>query len=138
MVCTIRPIRSVDYLRNNLNALFNSVTDYSVRYNYPLVNAYESSDAVTVVAQVPGVTKENLSIHLENGVLKLSGKKQVKNVSDTTEVLHRERSESEFEKTIRIPVKIDESSITASLKDGILTVVLPKSEEVKPRTISIQ
>jgi HSP20 family protein len=134
MVCTYRPLSSVDFLRNSLNALLN---DSGIRYAYPLVNAFDSADSVTVLAKVPGVSKESISILFENGTLTIKGTKNKVNFTDNTKILLNERTEGDFEKSLKIPVKINDSAISASLVNGVLTVVLPKSDEVKPKTISI-
>lgn len=134
MVCTYRPLSSVDYLRNSLNALLN---DTNIRYAYPLVNAYDSTDSITVVAKVPGVSKESISILYENGTLTIKGTKNKAGFTDNDSVLLNERVCGDFEKRLKIPVKINDASINASLVNGVLTIVLPKSDEVKPKTISI-
>lgn len=134
MVCTYRPYSSVDFLRNSLNALIN---DSNIRYAYPLVNAYDSTDSITVIAKVPGVSKESISILFENGTLTIKGTKNKVSFTDNDTVLLNERVGGAFEKTIIIPVKINDSSISATLVNGVLTVVLPKSDEVKPKTITI-
>jgi len=137
MFCTINPVSGVELLRRNLDALFNSSLDSQTRYDYPLLNAYESADAVTVIAEIPGVAKPDLSITYENGVLSLSGKRKIHTASSGASVLRKERSGETFEKVLKVPVKINDTAITATLTDGILTVVLPKSEDVKPKTIAI-
>jgi|GEM_PF-253518 len=137
MFCTVHPFTGAQILRRNLNSLFNNENEYAARYDYPLVNAYDSTDFITVVAQVPGVAKEDLSVSYENGVLKISGRRKLHDVNDKAEVLRKERALGNFEKSLQIPVKIDDSKITASLKNGIVTIVLPKSDDVKPKTINI-
>jgi HSP20 family protein len=134
MVCTYRPLSSVDFLRNSLNALLN---DSNIRYAYPLVNAYDSTDSITVVAKVPGVSKDSISILFENGTLTIKGTKNKISFTDNDTVLLNERVGGDFEKTLKIPVKIKDSTISATLVNGVLTIVLPKSDEVKPKTITI-
>jgi HSP20 family protein len=134
MVCTYRPLSSVDFLRDSLNALLN---DSNIRYAYPLVNAYDSTESITVVAKVPGVTKDSISILFENGVLTIKGAKNKVSFTDNDTVLLNERVGGDFEKTLKIPVKINDSAISATLANGVLTVVLPKSDVVKPKTITI-
>jgi len=134
MVCTYRPISSVDFLRNSLNALLN---DSSVRFAYPLVNAYDSTDSITVIAKIPGVPKDSISILYENGTLIIKGTKNKISFTDNDKILLNERTGGDFEKSLKIPVKINDSAISATLVDGVLTIVLPKSDEVKPKTITI-
>jgi HSP20 family protein len=134
MVCTYRPLSSVDFLRNSLNALLN---DQNIRYAYPLVNAYDSSDSITVVAKVPGVSKDSISILFENGTLIIKGTKTRVNFTNDNTILLNERVGGDFEKTIKMPVKINDSAINATLVNGVLTIVLPKSDDAKAKTITI-
>ncbi len=134
MVCTYRPLSSVNFLRNSLDALLN---DSSIRHAYPLVNAYDSTDSITVIAKVPGVTKDSVSILFENGTLTIKGTKNKVNFTDNDKILLNERTNGNFEKSLTIPVKINDSAISATLVNGVLTIVLPKSDEVKPKTITI-
>ncbi len=134
MVCTYRPLSSVNFLRNSLDALLNNS---SSRYAYPLVNAYDSADAITVIAKVPGVSKDSVSILFENATLTIKGTKNKVNYTDSDRILLNERTNGNFEKSFTIPVKINDSAISATLVNGVLTIVLPKSDEVKPKTITI-
>jgi len=134
MVCTYRPVSSVDFLRSSLNALLN---DSSIRFAYPLVNAYDSADSITVIAKVPGVSKDAISILYENGTLVIKGTKNKVSFTDNDKILLNERTGGDFEKSLKIPVKINDAAISATLVDGVLTIVLPKSDEVKPKTITI-
>lgn len=137
MLCTINPFTGSDYIRKNLASLFNSENEYSARYSYPLINAYDSADSITVVAEVPGVTKDNLSVNYENGTLRISGKRNSYDDKREQSLLRKERAIGSFDKSLQIPVKIDDAKITASLKNGIITVVLPKSDDAKPKSINI-
>jgi len=134
MVCTYRPLSSVDFLRNSLNALLN---DSTTRYAYPLVNAYDSTDSITVIAKLPGVSKDSVSILFENGTLTIKGTKSKAGFTNNDTVLVKERVGGNFEKTLHIPVKINDTAISATLVNGVLTIVLPKSDDVKPKTIAI-
>jgi len=102
-----------------------------------LVNAYDSVDAITIVAKVPGVSKDSISILFENGTLTIKGTKNKVNYTDSDKILLNERTNGNFEKSFTIPVKINDSAISATLVNGVLTIVLPKSDEVKPKTITI-
>lgn len=102
-----------------------------------MLNAFESAESVTVTAEMAGVTKDDVSIKFETDLLAISGKNKQRECTDKTTLLRKERFDGAFEKTLKIPIKINESTVSANLKDGILTIVLPKSDEVKPRVIEI-
>jgi HSP20 family protein len=89
------------------------------------------------VAKVPGVSKDSISILFENGTLTIRGTKNKLKTTDNDTVLLNERVTGDFEKKLKIPVKINDSAINATFINGVLTIVLPKSDEVKPKTITI-
>lgn len=126
---------------NELERLFNGFDSlFAPRYsscsydNDPAVNVYENDDAVSVVAELPGLSKDDVSITAENGRLTVSGEWQGSEES----AIRRERRSGSFETTIRIPSKIENDAISATMKDGLLTVTLPKTAEVKPKQITVK
>lgn len=137
MLCTMSQLTDAALIRRNLNEFFNHSSFSSPKHDYPLLNAHESAEAVTVTAEMAGTTKEDVSIKFENGLLSISGKVKQRESVDKTTLLRKERYEGVFDKSLKIPIKIDENRVTASLNDGILTIVLPKSDEVKAKVIEI-
>lgn len=103
----------------------------------PMVDVSETKDEVIVKAEVPGMTKEEISVTLQDNVLTLRGeKKQEKEEKDKT--FHRvERSYGSFVRSFTLPTLVQEDKVKASYKDGVLHITLPKAEEVKPKEISI-
>lgn len=129
--------REVERMRREMDSLFRGTAYNRGTYQYPLVNMYDSKDELILIAEIPGVSKDNLNIHYNNGILTLSGKRELKRMGKS-EDLRLEQPEGSFEKTIRLPSKIKENDIKAKFEDGILKVVLPKAEEAKPRQITIE
>lgn len=105
---------------------------------YPLVNVYEDKDSIVITAELSGMAKEAVGITFADGVLTLKGKREPLASVKDMEIVRRECSTGEFEKTIQIPTKIDQEKIGATFNNGVLTITLPKSEEVKPKTIQIE
>lgn len=103
----------------------------------PVVDVEETKDEVIVRAEVPGMTKEDISVTLQNNVLTLRGeKKQEKEEKGKT--FHRmERSYGAFVRSFTLPTLVEGDKVRAAYKDGVLTITLPKVEEVKPKEISI-
>lgn len=134
MICSLNPLANV---QQQLNALLNGNIRPSIRHDYPLLNAYESAEKIILTAELPGTSKEDVSIHYENGIVTLSGKRRVREMPEDCTPIQKERPEGTFEKSVKIPVKINDAAISATLKDGILTIVLPKSEEARPKSIVI-
>lgn len=111
--------------------------DVSNRTWMPSVNIRETEQAFFVEAELPGLTKKDIDITLENNILKLSGERRFE--KDTTEEsYHRvERSYGTFLRTFSLPSQVNAESVKATFKDGVLTIEVPKAEEAKPRKIAI-
>jgi HSP20 family protein len=103
----------------------------------PALDLSETSDAYTVELAVPGLKAEDIDITIENSVLTVRG--EVKQEKDERKRnYHRiERRYGAFTRTVGLPTSVRSDSITAELKDGILRLEIPKSEERKPRKISV-
>ena len=128
----------MDRLRKEMNNLFSDFGRSSGTRTYPLINVYDGKDAIIVTAELPGITKEKVHITYANGALTLAGRLEPQTSTKNLTMVRQERATGDFEKTVRIPTKIDQEKINASFSLGILTVTLPKSEEAKPKTISIE
>ena len=102
----------------------------------PAVDILESEGSLTVLADMPGIEKDGLSIDLEENVLTISGKIS-KPEDEGKTFLHREYREGDYFRKFTISNIIDREKITANLKDGVLTLVLPKAERAKPRQIEV-
>jgi HSP20 family molecular chaperone IbpA len=111
------------------------VTRQSDRYAVPPVDIYEEGDTLIVLADLPGVSKDGLQVHVEQGILSLEGKVD----RDTPgQVLNREFSYASFFRQFRITEAIDTEKIRAKLFNGVLRLELPKAEAAKPRRIPLE
>ena len=130
--------REMERLRRDMDGLFTNYGRTAVSATYPLINVYEDKDNLVVTAELPGATKEKVSITFSDGVLTIAGKQEQPASIKNMTAVRRERSEGDFEKTVNIPTKIDQEKINASFSNGILSITLPKAEEAKPKTITIE
>lgn len=104
----------------------------------PTVDVSESDNEFVVRAEIPGVRKEDVNVTVENGVLTISAEsKSETEEKEGARVIRQERRYGKFMRSLRLSADIDESSVTATHKDGVLQVTLPKAEEVKPKRISV-
>lgn len=103
----------------------------------PPVDIQETADAYVFHAELPGLTKENISITLENNILRISGERKLeKDVKK--ENFHRiERTYGTFARTFTLPTQVDNERVQAAFENGILRVNVPKAEQAKPRKIEI-
>ena len=101
----------------------------------PEVNICETKDGYVLEAEMPGVNKDGLEITLENNELTIIGRRSSETVSG--EPLFRERSAAHFRRVFELDPAIDTGRINAKVNQGVLTLTLPKSEQVKPRKIAV-
>jgi HSP20 family molecular chaperone IbpA len=106
------------------------------RYYLPYTDIYETEDALTVVVEMPGVEKDAIDINVEDGVLTIEGRIDLTNYAEMQPV-YTEYNVGHYSRRFSLSSKIDQGGISAEMKDGVLTLTLPKAEEAKPRKIEI-
>jgi HSP20 family protein len=102
----------------------------------PAVDIFETDQAITLLADMPGVTPEDLSIDLENSVLTLIGDVKSPKKSDEVDI-YREYQIGKYYRQFTLSEIIDQSKIEAALKDGVLNLVLPKVQKAAARKITV-
>jgi HSP20 family protein len=103
---------------------------------FPLINVFNDGEDFVLVAELPGVKKEDLDIQVRGDTLRIQGKKTV-SYEDGASVHRRERSAGQFDRTLTLPAEVDAAKVTAEHRDGVLTLRLPRAESAKPRTVTI-
>jgi HSP20 family protein len=103
----------------------------------PRIDVSESDAAYVVRADLPGVEEKDIQISLEEGVLSIQGKLESEQEDERKGLRYAERVRGSFERTIDLPGELDETKVTASYKQGVLTVTLPKQPAPKPQVRSI-
>ena len=103
---------------------------------FPLVNVFQDGDDFVLVAELPGVRKEDLDIQVVGDTLRVHGKKTI--AYDAGASVHRrERNAGEFDRTLTLPAEIDADKVTAEYRNGVLTLRLPRAASAKPRSVAI-
>jgi HSP20 family protein len=131
-------------LREEINRLFESPsTEESSRESgffgwAPVVDIYENHDCVMVKAELPGMKKEDIEISLHQGSLIISGERKSEGENGNGDSSRSERFFGRFQRALELPQPVDPNHVTARYKDGILTVTLPKTEESKPKQITVK
>lgn len=137
------PLRDLVGIQSEMNRLFD---DFFVRSSEnadqptvwsPMVDISENDNEIVVVAELPGLQKDDVKIALQDNVLSLEGEKkheaEVKN-----KCYHRlERGYGKFQRSFVLPASVKGDQVKASYKDGVLSIRLPKAEEAKPRQIDV-
>jgi HSP20 family protein len=101
----------------------------------PAASVLEGNDAYLLNVEMPGVNKEGLEISVENNELRITGRRALPEIDGT--LVHRESRLENFRRTFELDPSIDTSKISARIEQGILTLTLPKAEQVKPRKITV-
>lgn len=105
---------------------------------YPSADILEGKDKYTVTMELPGVTKDNVKITLQENMLTVQGEKKQETESKDDNYHRVERSYGSFSRSFRMPSLVKTDKIDANYKDGVLTIVLPKAEEAKAKEIDIK
>lgn len=108
----------------------------AARYYMPTTDIYETNDALTVVMEMPGVEKTNVDIDVEQDVLTIEGKLDLTSY-EGLEPVYTEYNVGSYRRRFTLSNKIDQTNISAELKDGLLTVILPKASGAKARTVPV-
>ena len=104
---------------------------------YPKVNVYEYDDKVGIVAEIPGLTKKQLNVEVEDSVLTISGDKHSVWDDAKAKVLRRELKQSSFKRSFTLGELLNGDKISANFKDGVLSIEIPKTVPEKPKKHSI-
>ncbi len=134
------PIEEMDRMRRYLDQVMGQVdTGFRIPRAgvFPLINLTETKQAYILRAELPGVKAEDLDIQATGRNISISGERKIE--TDQNATYHRrERDAGRFSRALTLPGDIDRDNIEASLKDGVLTVTVPKSEKAKARQIEIK
>jgi HSP20 family protein len=103
----------------------------------PTADIYETQDALTVILEMSGVEKDNVDVRVEDGVLKVEGRLDLSKY-EGLQPLYTEYNIGHYSRSFQLTSRVDQSKIGAELKDGVLSLVLPKVEEAKARTIQVK
>ena len=103
----------------------------------PRIDVSESDEAYLVRADLPGVEEKDIQISLEEGVLSIQGTLEAEKDEERKGLRYSERVRGSFQRTIELPGELDETKVSASYKQGVLTVTLPKLPAPKPQVRSI-
>jgi HSP20 family protein len=102
----------------------------------PVTDIFETEQALTVILEMPGVEKDGVDVRVENDVLTIEGSIDFSRYEGLQPV-YTEYNIGNYARSFQLSSKIDQERISAELRDGVITLVLPKSEKAKPRKISV-
>ncbi len=143
MLVKWNPRRSLLNINDDLDRMFEEfmstrILEPTTMEISPRVNVEENDNEWILTAELPGVTKDDIELNFRDNILTLSGEKKIEKEDKKKNYHHIERSYGRFSRSFAINSSIVTDKIEAKFKDGILTVVLPKAEEEKPKLIDIK
>jgi HSP20 family protein len=112
-------------------------TTIPVRQFLPATDIYETESELMVILEMPGVEKSNVSINVEDSVLNVEGRLDLTKYQGL-HPLYTEYNIGNYSRSFRLSNKIDQHKIAAEMKDGVLSLRMPKAEEAKPRNIQVK
>lgn len=128
-------------LRDEIDRIFDKQPDFAVSDLLggwvPAVDVLEDKDKFTVKAELPGFRREDLDVTLHENSLIISGERRSEDEQKDGEFYRCERYYGRFHRSVPLPATVDTANIDAKYRDGILTVMLPKSEKAKAKQIEV-
>ncbi|HZR82384.1 MAG TPA: Hsp20/alpha crystallin family protein [Candidatus Binatia bacterium] len=133
------PFRELDRMQGELDKVWSRAND-SYAPGFPPVDVWANEDEALVTAELPGVEPDGIDISVTGEeTLTISGARRAAPAEhdEGGTWLRRERGYGEFQRTVRLPFKVDSAAVEARFKDGVLSVKLPKSGAERPRRIAV-
>ena len=135
------PFESLTEIHNEMDRLFGrslrSQTGLEGVFS-PAIDVAVEKDNVIIKADLPGLTRDDVSVTLQENYLTIKGEKKQETEKKETNYFLSERVHGSFTRVIELPVAVDAARIEARFKDGVLQVTLPKTEEAKPKQIEVK
>ncbi len=132
----------MDQLRRRMDHLFGDYeagrfSNFIEASSLPRLNVYDTPEAIVLKAEVPGLGEKDIQLSLDDDVLTISGVRKT-DIPEGYSVHRRERSAYKFSRSLSLPCKVDAEKCSATVKNGELTLTMPKMPEAKAKTIAIK
>jgi HSP20 family protein len=141
----IAPLREFERMRRDMDRFWDSFLEGGLRRKtedgrewLPSLDVAETKNELVVKAEVPGMDPKNIDISLSDGVLTIKGEKKEEKEEKEADYHLVERSYGSFTRLVQLPKGVESDKISASYKDGVLKITLPKSEEARKKEIKIK
>ncbi len=129
--------RQVSQLLDDFDTDWPSTNLFGWGRTWPRINLVDGGDKLVVTAEVPGLSEKDVSVAIEQDVLSISGERHIAQPGGYS--IHRqERSDFKFARSISMPCKVEPEKATATVRNGVLTIALPKVPEAQPKRIEVR
>jgi HSP20 family protein len=138
----VDPFHGVSDIQSEVNRLFDGFFGRQTRGPVerlwtPSVDMYETEDELVVAAEIPGLTEKDIHLSIAGDMLMLRGERAGKQETKQDNYYRGERWFGKFERSLPLPIPVQPDKVTASYRDGVLTIKLPKAEDMKSRDIKV-
>ena len=138
------PFRNVSDIQGEMNRLFDTFLGRplvgaapSARMWMPPIDMAETDDELILTMEMPGVREKDVTVSITGDLLSIKGQRRPDDAAADRKPLHGERLYGQFERLIQLPLPVQGDKVKASSRDGVLQISLPKSDELRPRQITI-
>ena len=132
------PFRDIGAVRDEMDRVFSRAFGERLANTWiPALDVYEGPEAIVLTAEVPGISSEQIEVEFNDNVLTISGERTFTERSEEGKYHRVERAYGRFSRSVSLPTGVKSDAISADVTDGLLTVVVPKADEVKPRKITV-
>jgi HSP20 family protein len=136
------PFNELISMRRDMDRMFDDFFSRPMTmqpgWNMPTIDMYQTDDEVVIKATIPGISPEDLDIQITGDTLTLQGEIKHEEKVENAKYHIREHSYQSFSRSLTLPVQVVADKANAEINNGILTLTLPKAEEVKPKVISVK
>ncbi len=137
-----KAFREFDRLRREMDDLYGALSGGSISMPsagvFPLTNLTEDSTHYYVRTELPGIKSDELDIQVTAEGISISGERKIPKESENAKYHRREREAGKFSRLINFPGQVDVEKVEASMENGVLKVIVPKSKAAKPRQITVK
>lgn len=127
-----RTPNNMDRIFNEWNRAINNANTKSLA-----LDVHENEDGFTIVADLPGMESDNIDIRLHDDVLTITAEYNDETVEERGNMVLQERHNGKMSRSLRFPVNVNSDAVLADFNNGVLSISVPKAEEIKPRRIEI-
>ncbi len=131
------PFAELRRMQSEMNRVFSGFSTTAAR-DFPPINIWLGENSVVVTAELPGITREDVNLGLQEDVLTLAGKREPKPQEQNLSWQRRERAYGSFSRAVQLPFRVDPEKVQARFNDGILEVELQRLEADRPKKIEIR
>ena len=131
------PFAELRRMQSEMNRLFSGFSAATAR-DFPPINIWLGENSVVVTVELPGVTSSDLNLSLQEDVLTLAGKRELKTQQENVNWQRRERAYGTFSRAVQLPFRVDPDKVQARFNNGILEVELERLEADRPKKIEIR